>query len=384
MNDWTDQTGSGSGPRPGDLGPDDDLERALRGALHREADLIDAHPGDLPRLQERIAHEQTGRRPAWLPWLAAAAAVLTLGGISGALLAQRPDVDAAPAATSTPEPTASAPASPEPSASAEPDATPSPTSSEGSADPTEGDDGGATTVPVYWVAESGNSFRLYREFLPASARTAQQAVETLLTEQPLDPDYVSVWRPAPVEVTVTDDLITVDVGAAAFSNTDVGSETAAAAVQSLVYTATAGAAVETGRSTSAPVRILVDGETDAEVWGVIALDEPIARDPLAPADVWILSPQQGASRPAPVTVQVSGIAFEATLLWQVTPADDPDGDPLAHGFIMVGGGLGDRRTDSFTVTLPPGEYRILVYAPDESDGEAGFPMPRDDKVITIT
>lgn len=354
---------------------DDELERALRSALAHEAEQIEAGPGDYQHLQQRLSREPAGRRggATWLPWLATAAAVSTIVGLSGAWLAGRPTDAANPAATSrAPQPSPSVLADGRPGVTVAADA-PSPTPV-----------GAVRALPVYWIGDAPlDGHGLYREFEQTSVVSAQRAVETMLTTQPMDGDYSSPWQPADVTVTIDPQLITVDLGAEAFAKPGVERAVAELGLQQLVYTVTAGAAAETGHDANLPVRILVDSRAGTTVWHGIALDEPITRDAGARAPLWITSPADGDSVPAgAVKVTVYGTAYEANALWVVY--DTADRNRIVEQGQVTVGGMGTWAEGSFSPELGSGEYRIRVYTPDESDGTSGTGQDRgDDKVVTV-
>jgi hypothetical protein len=368
---------------------DDDLERLLAGALQREADQIDAAPGDYQRLQQRITAERLTRSStAWLPWLATAAAVATVIAVSGAWLAGRPDPSgiAGPAADATSQLEFSATSTPTATLRAAPTATLTATT-------TATTSGGSTAtsvtaalpstwqalrlaaasphaLPVYWVAPGDRpGWVLYREWYAAPVVGPQQAVDAMLGGHPADPDYGGPWRPAAARVTVTEDAIVVDVARAAFGNTDVHGELARAGIQQLLYTVTGAAEMTSKGAGRLPVRLLVDGKPGATVWGLTLVPE-LHRDPAAQANVWILSPGEGTRlKPGAVTVKVWGTAFEANVVWVVYRVDGKKETEVDSSYTMVGS-MGERAGGQFTVRLKAGQYRIRVYEPDMSDGEA--------------
>jgi len=379
---------------------EDELERRLRAALHGEADHVEAAPGDFQRLQQRIATEGgMGRRDGerrgggWLPWLATAAAVACIAGLGGAWLVGRPDsgtvADAPTAAgvTTAASPTPADRVTESPDVEATAYSTPAATLQVRSLSAVANS---TRALPVYWVApRDTKGYALYREYYTAPRVGAQQAVDAMLTGRPTDRDYSSPWRPATAKVTVRDDVIVVDLASAAFGDSSVSGSLAQAGLQQLVYTATAGAALETGRTGSLPVRVLVDGKPGATVWKSVTLSKPLQRDPLAVADVWVTSPVEGsAHRAGKLTVDVYGTAFEATVLWVVYRIEGGAERQVRDGYLNVGS-MGERAAGRFTVTLSAGTYRVRVYAPDMSGGEAPanpeVPADQtgDDKTITV-
>lgn len=251
-------------------------------------------------------------------------------------------------------PTASASTSTAVPSSASP--TPSPTTPPASV-------AGLVTVPLYWIGEAMPSIFLYREFvkLPDDGGKVRTAVLGMMSTKPTDPDLVTFWsKPSRLDVVQNGQNIVVDVSKDAFANTDVGSGAASLSLQQLVYTAT-GAAQSSGT-----VTILVDGGP-AEVWGVVSVGDPMKRDPSVRAPIWIEAPREGAVLPAGKIV-IKGFAnvFEGHVNLEIL---DADGQLVVQTFAT--GAMGSFGPFVKDVTLPPGSYRLLAYAPDMSDGESG-------------
>jgi len=205
--------------------------------------------------------------------------------------------------------------------------------------------------------------RLYREFhrLPVSATPMAKvaaAVTALASTPPADPDYRTAWTTiGSVQVTEVGGGLQVDLGADGFPAGLPDSFTAVQAIQQLVWTATAAY----GRNVA--VRVLVDGGTNVS-WGRGLFGTSVSRDPNLWAPVWILDPVTDG-RDAAGKVRVSGIstAAEATVEWQIREARG--GDLVAEG-TASGGANGQYAPFAFDVELRPGQYTVMVYAPDLS------------------
>lgn len=239
------------------------------------------------------------------------------------------------------------------------------------------------SIPVYYVAESQRSFKLYREFrnVPDRGGAVASAVGAMTSLAPLDPDYLTPWRPASrIAVSRKGSALTVDLSADAFSNTNVGSGLAATAIQQLVYTATA-AASQSGMPATT-VTITKDGKA-ADVWGVLRIGAATARSPLldVQAQVWVTSPQQGDVRKAgTVSFAGFGTSFEATFGWVVRTST---GKIAARGSAMGGTGTGGFGPFSFSARLQPGTYTVVVSTDDPSGGAGGNGPATDDKKFTV-
>ncbi|HEX5967091.1 MAG TPA: Gmad2 immunoglobulin-like domain-containing protein [Intrasporangium sp.] len=367
-----------------------------------EAGLRDALAADARSIQPRerldailsAAHEAGpvgGQHPSaqqrWSILAAAAAVALVAGGTLW--LAGRADTPPpAPSQTTTTPTTAPSPSptvttSPSPSSPivpvppTVPPATNAPTTSAPQG-------GSIKGMPVYWIGETGGAPRLFREFrtVPDTGGPVDSAVTAMTAMQPLDPDYVTPWRPASrVDVTRQGDGLTVDLSADAISGTDVGSELAARAVQQLVYTATAAAQV--AGAPARTVTILIDGKP-AEAWGAVLLGEPTARAPQAEVQshVWVLTPTEGQGlRAGPVRFKGFGTSFEANFLWQI---ERQDGTVVAEGNAMGGTGTGGFGEFTFERTLPAGAYVVRMSTEDPSGGAEGGGAHVDTKSFTVS
>ncbi|MBW0118049.1 Gmad2 immunoglobulin-like domain-containing protein, partial [Pseudonocardia abyssalis] len=220
----------------------------------------------------------------------------------------------------------------------------------------------ASALPVYFVAETADGPRLYREFRRVeTADPASDAVREMFAGA-VDPDYRTPWPAGTAlraPVGTGSGVITVDLtGLPA----DLGLP-----LQQLVYT------VQGALRSTDPVRILVDGEP------VDGLADPVPRaDPYATRSlVQIDAPADGAVVGGPVEVTGEAAVFEATLHWQVLS----DGEVVASGFTGTAEGQ-VFAAFAFTVDLPPGEHVVRIAEDDPSDGE-GRPVLTDDKAITV-
>ena len=211
-------------------------------------------------------------------------------------------------------------------------------------------------VPVYYVGDSGGSFRLFREWrtVPDLGDPVKSAVMAMMSLAPMDPDYSTPWvAPDELEVEREGSGITVDVSANAFTG-NVGSELSALALQQLVYTATAASTLDGPAATS--VTILMDGVA-ADAWGHVRVGEALTRAPQAEvlSHVWILSPAEGDEvDTGEVTVSGYGASFEANFVWSI----EGPGGPL-DGFTLSDNGMGFGEF-SFAEDLGPGTYTVTV------------------------
>lgn len=348
--------------------PDDDpLAARLRAALNAEADMV--QPGDdgLENIRGGVA--AAGRRPWWKhPAAPAAAAAVVLALMAGgfALLAGGGDSkDDGVVATKQ---TTTAPAvSRTPSASDT--ATPTPSSTEsGAALP-------SSDVFVYYMHDDGTAVRLYREIHHAQGATSDAkagvALDTMFSQKPIDPDYVSVWPLGTKlrDYSVSGDVATVDLTDWAAGCACVEDE----AVQQVVYTVTA------NDSSVQKVLLRVDGKVPTSKanndWS-----KPVERAPMVDVQglIWLLAPAQGSTVSSPVTISGYGTAFEGTISWEVR-ADGGKGAKVAEGHTQ-GGSMGEFAEFQDTVDLQPGSYEVRAF---EVSAESGKPTHVDTKVFTV-
>lgn len=244
----------------------------------------------------------------------------------------------------------------------------------GSADP-QAAAGEVDGVPVYYVVESPDGPRLVREYrtVPDRGDLVTSALMAMMSLLPNDPDYSTPWV-APESVTVErqGDLLRVDVPAVAFSQ-GIGSELSARAIDQLVYTATAAAAVE--GDPVEQVEIVKDGQ-QGEVWGHLTVGEALTRSPQIDVlnHTWILSPTEGESVPAgEVTIRGYGASFEGNFVVHV---DGPGVDVMEP---TTGTGIGFGEWE-YSLELEPGEYTVHV---ENSSGQDDFQPHTDSKTFTV-
>ncbi|MDN5724581.1 MAG: GerMN domain-containing protein [Propionibacteriales bacterium] len=343
-------------------GPDDPaMEEALRGALHREAAQV--------RPEDRFDQIETGavqsvRNGRMFGLIAVAAGLVAILGISvGVMINRAGEVASTAQPADQGQPSLSPPV---PSVSVPPSSN-TPTEKETPAGKKlEG-------IPVYWIAGS-DEYKLYREFqtVPDKGGPATSAVSALLTGEPLDPDYETAFSPeGKVKVTKKGDNLTVDLDKASFGESILDQNQAQAAIQSIVWTATAAA------KTSGTVTITIDGKP-GKAWDQVSVGKPMKRDMDARNDIWIIKPYEGQPLTVgKVTVSGESRSFEANLVWTVT---DEQGAVIADG-VTTGGANADFGAFSFSTDLKKkGTYEIAVVSEDASG--AGQDIT-DTKTVTV-
>ncbi len=248
----------------------------------------------------------------------------------------------------------------------------------------------AESLAVYYVGQTGQGPRLYRELHAAvasgDATTPQDVVSQALAEavagSPQDPDYRTPW-PVGTQARATlsgsgagaqlDVDLTSPVGTSLRERpAGMSSELAAIAVQQLAYTA------QSKALGGVPVSLRLDGAESDTVLGS-SVSRPLGRasreDVLGL--VQIATPTQGESVASGFTVRGVGAFFEANVVWE-----------LRQGSEVVRSGFTTAATCcrlapySFEVTAPPGDYTLVVRDEDASGG-AGPPPFLDTKDVTV-
>lgn len=235
------------------------------------------------------------------------------------------------------------------------------------------------TVAVYYVLTAeGRGPRLAREFhkttlqdgsVPAQVRAA---VTEMLSRNAVDPDYRNLWPPAArvANVSISGQTATVDLTGATVNS--LGAEAAHIAVQQLVWTVTA-------VPNLVDVSLRLDGRPANDLWGHVDVSKPLRRgsavDVLAP--VWLISPQHGDKVGREVTLHIAGIAFEATVNYEVRLGTTV----VKQGFVTLNNGAPQQGEAKQVVTLEPGEYVISAFLISAKDGAKQF---HDDHTVVVS
>jgi len=351
------------------------VEEQLRRAFHAHAQRVQPSADALATIRARIARRAhlSRRITVGLASLSSAVVVTATAIIAGA-------VSCAPPSTQEPAP----PADPSPSVT--------------TTQPTPGPEGGEPDrVPVYYLGEVGDRVVLYREFrtvTPANgtveARIAA-ALQEMLRDDPLDPDYFGLWPDGAQVRNVRIEEGVAAVTLAGIGQNDVGAQIAALTVEQLVWTVTAVAA-DAGSPLNG-VRLHVDGLSGSTLWGHVDIGGVLHRGDstqvLAP--VWLISPQHGdtvgGGGPLPDTqdgvagrefqVHLAGTVFEATVNLR---ARDATGAVILEAFVTLDQGAPARGEATTTLTLPPGRYTLEAFVYSMADDSI---QAMDDHEITV-
>ncbi|PRB72447.1 GerMN domain-containing protein [Arthrobacter sp. MYb213] len=158
-------------------------------------------------------------------------------------------------------------------------------------------------LPIYWLENTDLGVYLYREYATknVTGEPIGDSISYLLNEKSVNPVWYTHLKPSS-EVGVSmnkENVITLDLPAKVFSaKLDRG--LSERTIQQLVFTSTA-AASNAGLliGTLPPkVKILVDGQANATVFGDLRLADSYERDASFMAPIWIIDPQFGATNKA--------------------------------------------------------------------------------------
>lgn len=249
---------------------------------------------------------------------------------------------------------------------------------EPSEDGTTADD--AKVVPAYFVGDTPQGERLYREFTQVDGMDPLVGAGAAVTQgDPIDPDYRSLWPKGSFEsITQTADAIEVvlpDDGWLTAGSLD--KKQARLAVQQLVYTLQGAA----GRRL--PLHVTLDDKPAPTLLGVDASRGLKAAPELdVMALVNITEPAQGATVSGTFTATGRSSSFEATVPWEIqdsTGAVVLTGSTTAEGWMDK---LYPWEVEIDATSLEPGSYTLVARTDDPSEGEGGGPT-EDTKKITI-
>lgn len=251
----------------------------------------------------------------------------------------------------------------------------------GDTETTDEPSGGTVTVPVYFVADTPQGPRLFREFRQVGADNPLEEAAALLTAgDALDPDYRTLFPGGAFESVTESD----GAGALVAQVADDGWNTPAPgmsrweaklAVQSLVYT------LQGVAQRRLPVLVQL-GADPVPLFGVGTEGGVRNAPPLNVLGlVSITSPEQGGSVSGTFTASGVASSFEATVPWQITQ----DGDVVMDGFATAEGWMDKLypwETQVDVSSLSAGTYTFVAMTDDPSGGEGHGPTS-DSKEFTI-
>ena len=265
----------------------------------------------------------------------------------------------------------------QPTKSAEPSRTPKP-SGEPSASQSDSGEPARVAVPLYFVGDTPQGPRLFREFQQVEAdNPVDEALAIVVAGAADDPDYRSLLpegTPTLVQGD-TSQAIGVNIPVEWMDRPDgMSAKEANLAIQQLVYT------VQGALQTRAPVEFFTDGLSP--VLGVDKSEFKAAPQNDVLAFVNVTQPQQNSEPGATFTASGVANSFEATVPWHVL---DASGTTVLEGFATADG-WGDHlypwQSEVDASALPPGTYTFVAMTDDPSDGEGAGPT-EDTKTFVL-
>ena len=238
-----------------------------------------------------------------------------------------------------------------------------------------------TTAPVYFVADTPQGPRLFREFRRVEADNPLEEAAALMTAGDVaDPDYRTLYPSGTFKsVRYVEDSgsFVVELQDDGWKTRAKGMSPAAAklAVQQLVHT------IQGVQQERAPVVVQLGGEPTT----LFGVDTSSGVDAAPQLEVLglvnITTPEQG--QPVSGTFTADGVAssFEATVPWEIRQGDQV----VKKGFSTATGWMDKLHpwtTEVDVSELEPGEYTFVAMTDDPSGGE-GFGPTEDTKTIIV-
>ena len=235
-------------------------------------------------------------------------------------------------------------------------------------------------IPVYYVGDTPDGDRLFREFTQSAGADPLVAAAAAVTAgDPVDPDYRTSWpsgRFASVERSGSAIVVGVQ-DEAWLERGDLDRAQARLAVQQLVYT------LQGAAGARLPVEVELDGRPAPTLLGVPVGDGLKAAPQLdVLALVNITEPAEGTVVSGTITATGRASSFEATVPWAI---EDGTGKEVLSGSATADGWtdkLYPWEAEIDVSDLPPGKYTFVARTDDPSNGEGGGPT-EDTKRITI-
>jgi hypothetical protein len=249
---------------------------------------------------------------------------------------------------------------------------------------TESPTGETRTYAVYYIGTSPQDKPvLYREFHRGSAAASptRLAIDGL-ESRPLDPDYVTPWRPRDIVEVKPDlarDVVYVSLGHDRLEDrpASMSPAYARAAVQQVVYT------VQAAVGKRLPVQFLIAGVPAATVLGIPATEPIPQRNVLQTLSLMSISdPNEGETVSGKLRVRGVNNGFEGNVVVHL----ERGGTSYLQKATI--GGWGEGRLFPWQVTLDvsglePGTYTLVASNDDPSGGQEGFGPATDTRTIVV-
>ncbi len=234
-------------------------------------------------------------------------------------------------------------------------------------------------IPVYYIGETPQGPRLFREFHPVPPGASVVGGAVLATTAPIDPDYRTSWADGSLTSERGDEQVArVSIPPALVDRpAGMSGYEAELAIQQVVYT------VSAQQGGPPRVEFLVGAKAAEQVLGV-TLDGPVSRAPQLDvlATVNISAPDEGREVDGHFSANGVASSFEGTVHWDLRNLDD---EVVRDG--VAQGTMEDHLTpwatgDIDVSDLPDGLYTFEASSDDPSGGEGGGPTV-DTRVIIV-
>jgi len=236
-----------------------------------------------------------------------------------------------------------------------------------------------TTVPVYFVGETPQGPKLFREFRKVEADNPLEEAAALMTAgDAADGDYRTLYSGGSLaSVEYADGSFVVGLADAGWTKRGQGMSAydAKLAVQQLVYT------LQGVQQERAPVVVQLDG-SPTTLFGIntsAGVKEAKQLDVLGLVNV--TTPEEGQEVGGKFTAEGVASSFEATVPWQIRQGETV----VKEGFATAGGWVDKLypwQTEVDVSGLEPGEYAFVAMTDDPSGGEGPGPT-EDTKTIIV-
>jgi hypothetical protein len=241
------------------------------------------------------------------------------------------------------------------------------------------------TVPAYFVGETPQGPRLFREFRKVESDNPLEEAAALVTAgDVLDGDYRTLFASNAISSISFSDgagAIVVQLADDSWAARPGGmtKRDARLAVQQLVYTLQG---VQQSRS---PVLFQVDADP-APVFGIDTSGGVTAAPELdVLALVSVTTPEEGSTVSGSFTASGVASSFEATVPWEIRQGDSL-GPVVKQGFSTAEGWMDKLypwETEVDVSDLEPGTYSFVALTDDPSGGAEGAGPTEDSKTITV-
>lgn len=238
-------------------------------------------------------------------------------------------------------------------------------------------------VAGYYLGDTPAGVRLFREFRSVeSADQGPDASVRLLTTDPADPDYRTLWpEGAFAQAEVGDELITVELADPSLEDRpgSMTEEEARASVQQVVYTLQAYA------QERLPVQFTTAGGPVDQVLGTATVEPQTAATPIDVLSLVNLSaPDEGQAVSGRLSVEGVASSFEANVPWTL---EDDAGRTVDEGFFTADSWMGNQlhpfTGDIDLSSVEPGAYTLVVRTEDASGGTEGAGAFTDTRTIVV-